>query len=117
MGEYDGSGSIFRRYVPGPGADQQGSIIAWSDQNGVAGASYAYGAYSEPLTPAGASAWAGSRFRYTGQIEISEAQLYHYEVRACDPARAAHGSARDEFVSIEHGRKRTERMMPTKSYT
>ena len=105
VGEYDGAGNILRRYVPGPGvdepvvwyegagtatrrwlaADQQGSIIAWSDQNGVAGASYAYGAYGEPLTPAGASAWGGSRYRYTGQIEIPEAQLYHYKARAYDP--------------------------------
>ncbi len=105
VGEYDGSGNILRRYVPGPGvdepvvwyegagtatrrwlaADQQGSIIAWSDQNGVAGASYAYGVYGEPLTPAGASAWGGSRFRYTGQIEIPEAQIYHDKARAYDP--------------------------------
>ena len=51
----------------------------------MAGASYAYGAYGEPLTPAGALAWGGSRYRYTGQIEIPEARLYHDKARAYDP--------------------------------
>lgn len=101
-GEYDGSGNLLRRYVHGPGvdeplvwyegplasatvrwlhADREGSIIAWSDQDGTVTASqiYAYGPYGEP------NAWGGSRFAYTGQIQLPEAQLYHYKARAYDP--------------------------------
>ena len=29
--------------------------------------------------------WAGSRFRYTGQIALPELQLYHYKARVYDP--------------------------------
>lgn len=58
--------------------DRLGSVI------GVSAGSmtpYAYGPYGEPQS------WAGSRFRYTGQIAIPEAQLYHYKARAYDPMR------------------------------
>jgi RHS repeat-associated protein len=99
-GEYNGA-TLLRRYVHGPGvdaplvwyegsgttdrrwlhADNQGSIIAWSNGSGAAGERYAYGPYGEP------QAWAGSRFRYTGQIVLPEAQLYHYKARAYDPKR------------------------------
>ena len=100
--EYDGSGNLLRRYVHGPGVDEplvwyegpgtsdrrqlhqdpQGSIVAWSDGSGNTAASQiqAYGPYGEP------QAWAGSRFRYTGQIAIPEAQLYYYKARVYDPA-------------------------------
>jgi RHS repeat-associated protein len=37
---------------------------------------------SPPCAPSG---WGGSRFRYTGQIEIPEVQLYHYKARVYDP--------------------------------
>ena len=107
VGEYDSSGNILARYVPGPGidepvvwyqgsgtasrswlaADQQGSIIAQADQNGNAGATYAYGPYGEPITAAGAPAWGGSRYRYTGQIEIPEARVYYAKARMYDPAQ------------------------------
>ena len=40
---------------------------------------YTYGPYGEPQS------WAGSRFRYTGQMAIPEAQLYHYRARVYDP--------------------------------
>ena len=30
---------------------------------------------------------AGSRFRYTGQMALPEAQLYHYRARAYDPLK------------------------------
>jgi RHS repeat-associated protein len=41
---------------------------------------YRYGSYGEP------DAWAGQRFRYTGQIMLPEVQLYHYKARVYDPA-------------------------------
>lgn len=98
--EYDGSGNLLRRYVHGPGIDEptvwyegssttdrrwlhangQGSIVAQSNASGVVTQVYAYGAYGEP------QAWGGSRFQYTGQIALPEAQLYHYKARAYDPS-------------------------------
>jgi RHS repeat-associated protein len=42
---------------------------------------YAYGAYGEPKD----GNWTGSRFRYTGQIALPEAKLYHYKARVYDP--------------------------------
>lgn len=88
-----------RSYVSGPGVDEWqlwiegssstaqpkwfeqdrlGSVISVSDASGAV-TPYAYGPYGEPQS------WAGSRFRYTGQIAIPEAQLYHYRARAYDP--------------------------------
>lgn len=99
IAEYPGSSSTAsRRYVHGPGvdeplvwlegsgtsdrrwlhADRQGSIIAWSDGAGAV-TRYRYGPYGEP------DSWGGSRFRYTGQMMLPEAQLYHYKARAYDP--------------------------------
>ncbi len=103
--EYDTvTGNLLRRYVHGAGVDEplawyeyqtpsgtplrwlqtdnQGSIIAWSDGTGTAGETYAYGPYGEPRD----NSWAGSRFRYTGQITIPEAALYHYKARVYDPS-------------------------------
>ena len=102
VGEYDGSGNVLRRYVPGPGVDEpalwyesattsnpqwliadfEGSIITWSTSAGAAGTLYKYGPFGDPQP---ATAWGGSRFRFTGQIEIPEAQLYHYKARAYAP--------------------------------
>ncbi|MBH9751054.1 RHS repeat-associated core domain-containing protein, partial [Clostridioides difficile] len=73
---YEGAGTGGRRYLH---ADRQGSIIAWSDNNGAVQATYAYGPYGEP------QGWSGSRFRYTGQIALPELQLYHYKARVYDP--------------------------------
>jgi RHS repeat-associated protein len=58
--------------------DRLGSVIATSDASGAM-TPMTYGPYGEPQT------WAGSRFRYTGQMAIPEAQLYHYRARAYDP--------------------------------
>jgi RHS repeat-associated protein len=58
--------------------DRIGSVIATSDASGVM-TPMTYGPYGEPQS------WAGSRFRYTGQMAIPEAQLYHYRARAYDP--------------------------------
>jgi RHS repeat-associated protein len=96
--EYDGTGTMLRRYVHGSGtdvplvwyegstltdrrwlhADERGSVIATSDGTGTA-TQYLYGPYGEP------SVWNGSRFKYTGQITLPEAQLYHYKARVYDP--------------------------------
>lgn len=94
--EYIGA-NVTRRYVHGPGIDEpivwyeganlsdrrylitdhQGSVIA---SNGASTTTrYAYGPYGEP------SNWSGSRFRYTGQAALPEAQLYHYKARVYDP--------------------------------
>jgi RHS repeat-associated protein len=105
VGEYTSSGAIVSRYVMGPGvdeplvwyqgagtstrrwltADNQGSVIGYADGSGNSGATYTYGPYGEPIVSGGASAWGGSRYRFTGQIEILEAQLYYYKARVYDP--------------------------------
>ncbi len=105
VGEYGVSGSILNRCVTGPGtdepvtwysgsgtssrawyaADNAGSVLATADQNANATATYDYGPYGEPITSAGAPAWGGSRYRYTGQIEIPGAQVYDYKARVYDP--------------------------------
>ena len=97
--EYDGSNNLLRRYAHGPGTDnpevwyegsaltnrnwletdERGTVIATSDSTGAATV-YTYGPYGEPTT------WTGSRFRYTGQIALLEAKLYHYKARVYDPS-------------------------------
>jgi YD repeat-containing protein len=82
--EYNGTGAgtLLRRYVHGPGvdeplvwydvsgssstrhwlhADHQGSVVAWTDDNGANAVIQAYGPYGEPTS------WTGSRFAYTGR--------------------------------------------------
>jgi RHS repeat-associated protein len=98
-GEYDATDTLLDRYVPGPDADEplvwyvgsgttsrqwtladtQGSIISWANSSGASGATYAYDPFGEP------SSWTGSRYRYTGQLMIPEAQLYSYKARVYDP--------------------------------
>ncbi|MFV3127300.1 RHS repeat domain-containing protein [Niveispirillum sp. KHB5.9] len=101
VAEYDGSGTLLRRYVFGPGADEplvqyigatyvggskkyllrnwQGSIIALADGSGnvAAGDVYKYGPFGESNNPA-----SGSLFRYTGQVYDAETGLYHYKARS-----------------------------------
>ncbi len=97
--EQSANGTTLRTHVSGQGVDEQwmsfegtgaGAPATWylqDRQNSVIGVSdasgaitpYAYGPYGEPQS------WSGSRFRYTGQIAIPEAQLYHYRARAYDP--------------------------------
>jgi RHS repeat-associated protein len=94
--EYTSGGTLLRRYVHGPGvdeplvwyegtgttdrrhliADNQGSVIA---ESGAGVTRYSYGPYGEPNT------WAGSRFRYTGQIALPEIGLYYYKARIYNP--------------------------------
>lgn len=98
VGEYQG-GNLVNRYVPGPGADDpivwyqgsgttsrsffvadtQGSVIGVADSSGNSQSVLGYGPYGEP------NAWTGVRYRYTGQLMISEAQLYFYRARVYDP--------------------------------
>lgn len=103
VAEYSGSSTtVLRRYAHGPGidepvvwyegaalttrnflhADERGSIIATSNNSAV-GTLYTYGPYGEPnnWNPVGSA----SRFRYTGQIALPEAFLYHYKARVYDP--------------------------------
>ena len=97
IGEY-GGGVFLRRYVHGVGvdeplvwyqgetrtdrrwlhADRQGSIVAYSYLGGTT-KYYKYGPYGEVQD------WADSRFRYTGQIALPEAELFHYKARVYDP--------------------------------
>ncbi|WP_161966022.1 RHS repeat domain-containing protein [Steroidobacter cummioxidans] len=74
---YEGAGLTDRRWLH---ADHQGSVVANSNGTGV-GTVYAYSAYGEPAY----GNWGGSRFRYTGQIMLPEAKLYHYKARVYDP--------------------------------
>lgn len=74
---YEGATLTNRRWLHG---DHQGSVVATSDGTGV-GTVYAYSAYGEPAN----NNWSGSRFRYTGQIMLPEAKLYHYKARVYDP--------------------------------
>jgi RHS repeat-associated protein len=56
--------------------------VAWSNAASGAATVYRYGTYGEP---AGGD-FSGARFRYTGQIALPEARLYHYKARVYDPA-------------------------------
>jgi len=101
VGEFSGAGTLLRRYLHGPGADnpliwyegtnmttagssfliadRQGSIIATANASGASTGAYVYDPYGVPST------WPGERFRYTGQIVLPDAQLYHYKARVYDP--------------------------------
>ncbi|HWW26803.1 MAG TPA: RHS repeat-associated core domain-containing protein [Caulobacter sp.] len=99
IGEYDGSGTLQRRYVHGPGvdeplvwyegsgetdrrwltADHQGSIIAVTDGSGTSIATNTYDEYGVP------GAGNRGRFQYTGQIMIPELGMYHYKARIYSP--------------------------------
>ena len=103
--EYNGSGTMLRRYVHGPQIDnpliwfegstmgttnshylipdRQGTITGVANNAGAVGTPYAYSAYGDP------DRWGvigtDPRFRYTGQIAIPEAQLYYFKARMLDP--------------------------------
>ncbi|MET3228371.1 UNVERIFIED_ORG: RHS repeat-associated protein [Burkholderia sp. 1263] len=98
-GEYDGAGTLTRRYVFGPGVDaplvqyegagtamknwlyanQQGSVVALANPTGATTASLAYGPFGETAgTPA-------SRFGYTGQQYLAPLGLYYYKARFYSP--------------------------------
>jgi RHS repeat-associated protein len=102
VAEYNSSGNLLRRYVPGDGVDesvvwyegqtvqastrryfysnQQNSIVAVSDANGATLEVDTYDPYG---VGAGTSQ---SRFRYTGQAFIPELGSYYYKARVYNPA-------------------------------
>ena len=93
------NGTLYQRYVPGPGvdevvvayagsgtgarqlllADERGSIIALTNTSGTAIATNSYDEYGVP------SAANTGRFQYTGQIWIAEAGFYHFKARDYSP--------------------------------
>jgi RHS repeat-associated protein len=105
IGEYDGSGTVLRRYAFGPGTDQplfwneaanggsnryfysdyHGSVIGYGDASGNLQALYKYGPYGEPKDINNGTNFSGARFRYTGQMVLPEASLYDYKARVYDP--------------------------------
>jgi RHS repeat-associated protein len=101
IGEYDGSGTLLRRYVHGANtdepivwyegsgfatanrrvlrADHQGSIVVVADSSGN---SLGINSYDEWGNPGPNNL---GRFAYTGQIVIPELKLYHYKARVYSP--------------------------------
>lgn len=99
IAEYDGSGTLLRRYVHGPSddepivwyegtgtstpkwlvADRLGTVVALTDSSGAATNTNTYDEYGAPT-----SGNAG-RFGFTGQAWIPEAGLFHYKARAYSP--------------------------------
>jgi RHS repeat-associated protein len=99
VAEYNGSGTVTRRYVHGLGeddpqvmyigsgttnakyllADERGSIIAETNSSGSVTATHQYGPYGEPENTS------TSRFRYTGQILLPGTELYYYKARFYHP--------------------------------
>jgi RHS repeat-associated protein len=97
--EYNGSGSVTRSYVHGPGADEPlvwydaaagwarrflhadhlGSIIALNDDSGAAVAINAYDPWGIP------KADNQGRFGFTGQAWIPELGMYYYKARIYSP--------------------------------
>jgi RHS repeat-associated protein len=107
IAEYDGSGNMQKRYLHGIGTDDpwaeltgsdvnsgtvkylyanyQGSVFAQANGSGTITDTYKYGPYGEPKNAADQTSFSGSRFRYTGQTVLPEAQLYYYKARVYDP--------------------------------
>jgi RHS repeat-associated protein len=101
IAEYDGSGTLQRQYVHGPGtdeplvkyegassptkhflvADERGSIVAMTDSSGATTAKRTYDEYGKPTDVTSSV----GRFGYTGQIWLSEIGLYSYKARMYSP--------------------------------
>jgi RHS repeat-associated protein len=97
---YDANGAVLARYVHGAGldeplviyagagtgnktwlhADERGSIVATSDSSGVATATAKYSSDGE--------GGGISVFGYTGQLYLSQLQLYYYKARMYSPKTA-----------------------------
>lgn len=104
VGEYDGSGTLIRRFIPdGSSAmdarsmtveangtvyfhhvDRQGSVIATSNASGQVVATAAYSPYGEFASGTTAPP-TGSPFGYTGRQYDPETGLYHYRARYYSP--------------------------------
>jgi RHS repeat-associated protein len=101
IAEVNGSGTLLRRYVHGPGvdnplvwlegsgtsdrrwliADERGSVLAATDGSGaLVGTLNRYDTYG---IPAGGAVT--GRFGFTGQMWIPELALYHYKARVYHP--------------------------------
>jgi RHS repeat-associated protein len=100
VAEYNGGGTLLRRYVHGPAADDpflwyegaglttrrglfpnhQGSIVAVADANGTSLWKNAYDAYG--VRNSGNT----GRFQYTGQVWLAELDLYYYKARMYSPS-------------------------------
>lgn len=99
VAEYDGSGTLLRRYVHGLGTDDpvvwyegvgfasarwlhddwQGSVVAVSDASAAAILVNRYDEYGIP------QATNSGRFQYTGQAWIPELGMYYYKARVYSP--------------------------------
>ncbi|MBX3564025.1 MAG: RHS repeat-associated core domain-containing protein [Sphingomonas sp.] len=99
IGEYNTSGTLLRRYVPGPGtdeplawyegsgtsdrrwlhADERGSVVAVSNASGVVTNVNTYDEYGIP-----GSGNVG-RFQYTGQAWLPELGMSYYKARIYSP--------------------------------
>jgi RHS repeat-associated protein len=75
---YEGSGASDRRWLI---QDRMGSVIGATDASGASLSTYSYDEYGRP------DAWSGFRLRYTGQMMLPEAQIYHYRARAYSPSQ------------------------------
>ncbi len=101
IGEYDGTGALLRRFVPGPAIDEpvaeitasgsyeyfhtdhHGSVIAMSSSTGsLAEGPYLYDAYGNCST----NCSGGVPFKFTGQYLDPETGLYYYRARYYSPA-------------------------------
>lgn len=99
IGEYSGSNTLLRRFVPGPGvdeplvwyegsgtadkrwlqADERGSVVAVTDTSGRA---IAINTYDESGIPGSGNV---GRFQYTGQSWFEEVGLAYYKARFYSP--------------------------------
>jgi RHS repeat-associated protein len=101
IAEYNGAGTLLRRYVHGPGVDEpvvwyegagvgagsrrylhtdhQGSVVAIADAAGTVVGVNRYDPYGVP------SAGNLGRYGYTGQARIDELGLYYYKARIYSP--------------------------------
>ena len=98
IGEYNGAGTLLRRYVHGPGVDEpvmwaegslltdlrfyhpdhQGSIVATANAAGARFETYTYDEYGVPNTHNYDNK---GRFQYAGQTWIPELAMYYYKAR------------------------------------
>lgn len=105
IAEYDGSGSLIRRFVPTPGKtdmpivqvdaggtrryfriNRQGSVIALTGSSGSLGSAYEEYQYDPYGKPDSADITAtGTPFRYTGRRYDRETGLYYYRARYYSP--------------------------------
>ena len=102
VAEYNGTGTLLRKYIYGPGldepimmivpgdpnetvyyyhADSQGTIIGLTNNSGAWVEKYAYTLYGKPA----AASTVGNPYMYTGRRLDAETGLYYYRARYYDP--------------------------------